>query len=281
MARPVRMVLAAVAAGLVAVACGGHLESTSPAELVIAESTFPAEPAIAATSTVAPTAPAPASSQAPSGLEGLAAFDESLPVAGVAVDYFLYRSLESLSYDSDIVFIGRITGYMEDVLAGPPSEGDLQLESTPPDVYDGIVLTVDEVLKADRLDAGDEVTILRWSLLWTHYPDGGSWSRITVPPINIIRSGIEQRYLPDGPRYLVYALSGDEDGPYYDPDRYWFNTCSGVAGIYNGEVLAAAGPPMRGARLTLDDARAAIRNAQDIDPPTVEDRSFGGCAGTR
>ena len=215
------------------------------------------------------------------GTDGLAAYDKTIPESKIHVDYYVtHWDLDSLTLASDIVFTGRVTGYVEAAL---PIH---RAASGHTDVHDGVVFTVDDLI-AGELPAGmKQVTILTFALILDEH--GDPLVRISESPIEIVRDGIEQRNLPDGPLYLVYALQPDPDDIpddiyyYYKPDFYHFNTPGAVVRIMDdGSLGTGAEPPLYGAiasdgkwamidhGLTLDDVRVAAGvPTNDADPPT-------------
>jgi hypothetical protein len=214
----------------------------------------------------------------PVGVGGLAAYDESIPDGSYDAYELFYDDLVSLSRASDVVFVGRVTGYVEAVLVIPPSVDDRRNLSR---VYDGVVFSVEELL-AGSLPAGvEQVTVATHALI--RNPDGTPRVRISQDPIKMFRDGIERRNLPDGPRYLVYARQEDDPSSvFYRSDLHYFNTSGGAAPVLGGGVLgfgvapplsqpvvvSEGGLPEFGDRvLGLDDARDAARVEELIDDP--------------
>ena len=211
------------------------------------------------------------------GTDGLATYDESIPLTAYGKFEFFHDGLESLSEASDIVFVGRVTDYVEAVLVIPPDTED------PwgfPSVYDGIVFTVDELLAGEPADAS-RVTVVTFALIQNR--DGSPRYRVSDTPTEIVKTGIESRNLPDGPQYLVYVSHHfDHDGPFYRPDLYFFNTSGGVVEILSdGSLGVGANPPFArvavetdGFHSTIDhglllsDARAAVGIVNEDTQPS-------------
>ena len=208
------------------------------------------------------------------GTDGLAAYDKTIPEGSHDAYYMTHWDLDSLTLASDIVFTGRVTGYVEAALTIHSAA------SGRTDVYDGVVFTVDDLI-AGELPAGmKQVTIPTFALILDEH--GDPLVRISKSPIEIVRDGIEQRNLPDGPLYLVYALQPEPENIFYKPDFYHFNTPGAVVRIMDdGSLGTGAEPPLYGAiasdgkwamidhGLTLDDVRVAAGvPTNDADPPT-------------
>ena len=196
------------------------------------------------------------------GTDGLAAYDKTIPESKTHGDYYVRHDLDSLTLASDIVFTGRVTGYVEAVLT------IYREESRNFYIYDGVVFTVDELLAGELPAETKQVTISTRALILDEH--GDPLVRISYSPIEIVRDGIRQRNLPDGPLYLVYALIPEPDSKYYKPDLYYFNTSGAVVRIMDdGSLGTGEDRPFHGAidsdgnwaminhGLTLDDARAA------------------------
>ena len=80
---------------------------------------------------------------------GLAILDETVPAEDTHGDYWpRYDDLRSISCASDVVFVGRITGYTEKLLTISPGPEDPD-PARISDVLDGLVFTVDELLIGD------------------------------------------------------------------------------------------------------------------------------------
>lgn len=168
----------------------------------------------------------------PLGTEGLVAYDESIPMTAFASYEWLHDDLGSLAESSDLVFVGRVTDYVERVVVVPQSVED------PwgfPQVYDGVVFTVDELIRGTLPNDGSQVTI--GTFAYSLNRDGSPRHRISDRPIGIVRTGIEQRNLPDGPRYLVYASRAHPDSVRHKPDLFFFNTAGGVVEIFADDSL--------------------------------------------
>ncbi len=213
----------------------------------------------------------------PIGTDGLVAYDESILMTAVATYELLHDDLGSLAESSDLVFVGRVTDYVERVVTVPQSAED------PwgfPQVWDGVVFTVDELLAGTLPDGETKVMIGTWA--YSLNRDGSPRYRKSLRPIGIVRSGIEQRNLPDGPRYLVYAsLEPNPDSDLYRPDLFFFNTAGGVVEILDDDGLGIGEdfPFHRRWQVTdgvgsfvsqgfsLDDARFAARVDEMIDDP--------------
>ena len=199
---------------------------------------------------------------------GLAVLDETIPPEDIHGDYWpQYDDLRSLSCASDAALVGRITGYTEGLVTIPPDPDDPD-PARVSDVFDGLVFTVEDLLMGD-LDGSGQMTIAFRAL--TVNSDGSARSRVTGAPFGVIRPGIEKRYDPDGPRYLVYALVSEEDSPLHLPGVFWFNTNGGVTQILeDGSLATGADKPFwRGHRFGLADAQEAAQAAERlcVKPP--------------
>ncbi len=196
------------------------------------------------------------------------AYDESIPMTAYARYEWLHDDLGSLAEASDLVFVGRVTDYVERVVIVPQSAED------PwgfPEVYDGVVFTVDELIAGTLPDGDTKVTI--GTFAYSLNRDGSPRHRILDRPIGIVRTGIEQRNLLDGPRYLVYASRAHPDSVRHRPDLFFFNTAGGVVEILDDDGLGIGedSPFHRRWQVTdgvgsfvsqgfsLDDARVAAR----------------------
>ncbi len=209
------------------------------------------------------------------GTSGLATYDESIPDGGYDAYYIYHQNLESLSQASDIIFIGRITNYLESALSVPqPETSSIGLQI---DVYDGIVFTVDEVIVGELPANTQEITILTFAMITDE--QGAPMVRISDSPVEVIRSGIEQRNLPDGPTYLVYALQeDDQSSPFYRSEFYYFNTPGSVVQVMDDGLLGVGvDKPLNSARATdgetsepvnsllLADVRGAVNVTQETN----------------
>ncbi len=209
---------------------------------------------------------------------GLATYDESIPDGGYSAFYVYHEDLRSLSLASDIIFTGRITNYIESILTVPdPDTASIGLQI---DVYDGIVFTVGEVLAGELPPNTQEITMLTFSMITDE--QGVPIVRISDSPVEVIRSGIEQRNLSDGPTYLVFALREDDpSSPFYRSDFYYFNTPGSVVQVMdNGLLGVGVDKPLNSAKVTegeisepvnsllMADVRSAVNVTQETsDPP--------------
>ena len=192
------------------------------------------------------------------GTEGLATYDENIPDGGYSAYYIYHQDLESLSLASDIIFTGRITNYIESVLTVPdPDTASIGLQI---DVYDGIVFTVDEVIVGELPANTQEITILTFAMITDE--QGAPMVRISDSPVEVIRSGIEQRNLPDGPTYLVYALQeDDQSSPFYRSDFYYFNTPGSVVQVMDDGLLGVGvDKPLNSVRVTEGDTSGPVNS---------------------
>ena len=88
----------------------------------------------------------------------IAILDEAIPAVDVHGDYWPeHDDLRSITCASDIVFIGRVTGYTQRLLTVPPAGEDPD-PSRLSDILDGLVFTVDELLIGD-LGGSAQVTV--------------------------------------------------------------------------------------------------------------------------
>ena len=216
----------------------------------------------------------------PIGTDGLVTYDESIPDGSHHAYYIYYDDIKSMSSDSDIVFAGRVTNYIESILTylAPETESIGGLV----DVYDGIVFTVDELLYGELPEDTREVIVLTLAVVTDK--EGTPMVRISESPVEVIKEGIEQRNLKGGPTYLVFALrEGDPSRPYYnaDPNYYAFNTPGSVVEVLgDGNLGIGAERPLSSAKtteledtervnvFTLADVRASIKvTEEDGDVP--------------
>jgi len=233
----------------------------------------------------------PSAQRAGESMAGFAAYDESIPETSMYISWVLHDDLKSLSRSSDIAFVGRVTGYTEEVLVvhdDPTEEPDPTAT-----VYDGVVFTVDEILVGELTTGESQATIATPVLL--RNTDGTNRFRVSVSPIEIVRPGIFARNEPDRQRYIVYALAGHKGTPFYAAGVYFFNTSGGVAPILandrigrgaawpltgaleetgdedaiatdgEGTSTPAAGPGLADSGLELDDARTAAHHQEQED----------------
>ena len=192
------------------------------------------------------------------GTQGLATYDESIPDGGYDAYYIYHQDLESLSGASDIIFTGRITDYIESALAVPLSDtASIGLQI---DIFDGIVFTVDELLAGELPADTSEITILTFAMVTD--ADGDPMVRISDSPIEVVRSGIEQRNLPDGPTYLVYALQEDnQSSPFYRSDFYYFNTPGSIVEVLDDGFLGiGVDKPLSSVRVTEGDTSGPVNS---------------------
>ena len=199
---------------------------------------------------------------------GLDILDEAIPAVDIHGDYWPeHDDLRSITCASDIVFIGRVTGYTPRLLTVPPAGEDPDPSSLS-DILDGLVLTVDELLIGD-LGGSAQVTVAFLAL--TVNEDGSPHSRVVGAPFAVIRPGIEQRGSPDGPLYLVYAVAGEASSPFDLPDVYYFNTNGGVTQVLADSSLdvGADRPFGSGHGLGVEAAREAALAAKRlcVKPP--------------
>lgn len=211
------------------------------------------------------------------GTTGLATYDESIPDGGYEAYYIYHQNVESLSRASDIIFIGRITNYLESVLSVPqPETSSIGLQKN---VYDGIVFTVDQLLAGEMLPNRHEITVLTFALVTD--AQGSPMVRISDSPIEVVRSGIEQRNLLDGPTYLVFAVQEeDRSSPFYRSDFYYFNTPGSIVEVLDDGFLGiGVDKPLSSARvaegetsepvnsLLMADVRGAVNVTQETSGP--------------
>ncbi len=258
MARPVGLLACVLAVVLTAEACAGR---ESPSRQAESPPGFETEMEAASTQdsmgTEQASPPAPAST-------GLAILDETIPASGLHGDYWpKHDDLRWISCNSDVAFIGHVTGYSEGLLTTP------RYSARRHTVYDGLVFTVDEVLVGDLGGDTDQATVGIMALITNR--DGFPVSRVVGAPFGVIRPGIEQRNDPDGPRYLVYAVAAEEDSPFHLPGVLYFNTNAGVVPLLADGALGAGAdrPFSRGHGLRIDDARAEAQVAKRlcVKPP--------------
>lgn len=200
-------------------------------------------------------------------MAGFAAYDESIPETSMYISWVLHDDLKSLSHSSDIAFVGRITGYTEEVLVvhdDPTEEPDPTVT-----VYDGVVFTVDEILVGE-LPAGETQATIATPVLLQN-TDGTNRFRVSVSPIEIIRPGIFARNEPDRQRYIVYALAGHKGTSFYAAGVYFFNTPGSVAPILaNDRIGRGAAWPLAGALEETVNEDAIATDGERTSTPAVE-----------
>ena len=175
--------------------------------------------------------------------------------------------------ESNIVFTGRITDYHESILRYSPADSLSGVK----DVYDAIVFTVDEILSGELPANSNELKILVYSLVAAS--SGTPMVRISASPIEIVLPGIEQRNLPNGPRYLVFARQEDS-APFNRSDFYYFVTPGSVVQIMENDILGiGAAQPLNTAKVTegedselvnalvLADVRGTVQVTQENNDP--------------
>lgn len=237
------------------------------------------------------------------GLEGIVAYDQSIPENSFHIDYWnLPDTIESLTAVSEIVFTGRVTGYVEAVRSVPiGTEERIARLHTPSSnvharVYDGVVFTVEEKIKGELPDNNGQITLQTWALEVDN--EGKPLYRISISPIEILREGIMTRNLPDSPMYLVFANRGNPEGYYYDP-RLYASLPIGVAKLKeDGTVAKAAERPLSGVivienedgnlpskrrRVTVEDIRtvAQLIAEDNTNPDTPPDDLLPANPGTK
>ena len=114
--------------------------------------------------------------------------------------------------------------------------------------------------------------------------------RISDSPVEIIRSGIEQRNLVSGPTYLVFALQEeDPTSPFYGSNLYYFNTPGSVVEVMKeGTLGIGADKPLNTSRITgpedpeplnalvLADVRESLQaTSESEDSSDAEAESLG------
>ena len=211
-------------------------------------------------------APETSAQQAGVSMAGFAAYDESIPETSMYIFWVLHDDLKSLSRSSDIAFVGRITGYTEEVLVvhdDPTEEPDPTAT-----VYDGVVFTVDEIL-VGKLPADEtQVTIATPVLL--RNTDGTNRFRVSVSPIEVVRPGIFARDEPDRQRYIVYALASHQGSLSYEAGVYLFNTSGGVAPVLaNDRIGRGAARPLAGALEEAGDEGAIVTDGEGTGTPAA------------
>lgn len=199
-------------------------------------------------------------------MAGFAAYDESIPETSMYISWVLHNDLKSLSRSSDIAFVGRVTGYTEEVLVvhdDPTEEPDPTAT-----VYDGVVFTVDEVLVGE-LPAGETRATIATPVLLQN-TDGTNRFRVSASPIEIVGPGIFARNEPDSQRYIVYALAGHKGTPFYATGVYFFNTPGGVAPILaNDRIGRGAAWPLAGALEEAGDEDAIATDGEGTSTPAA------------
>ena len=197
------------------------------------------------------------------GTGGLDTYDESIPDGDYNPYYIYHENLETLSTSSDVVFVGRVINYIQAILSVP------QLETSPiglqTNVYDGIVFSVDELLAGNLPANTTDITVLTFALVQD--AQGSPILRISDSPIELVRPGIEQRNLLNGPEYLVFAVQEeDRSSPFYRPNFYYFNTPGSIVEVLDGGFLGVGvDKPLSSPRITED------RNSQPVNSLLMTD----------
>lgn len=211
----------------------------------------------------------------PAGTDGLVTYDESIPDSNFHAYYIYHDDVQSLSSASDIVFTGRVTNYIESILTYLPPETESIGGHV--DVYDGIVFTVDELLSGELPGDTREVIVLVYAAVTDK--QGTPVVRISESPVEVIKAGIEQRNLQDGPTYLVFALVEDDpSSPYYNanPNYFSFNTPGSVVEVLaDGNLGIGVDRPLSSTKtneledtepvnlLTLADVRSSVQVTEE------------------
>ncbi len=211
----------------------------------------------------------------PLGLEGLATFDETIPDSHSHSYYVYLETVEALTIESDLVFIGRITDYIESHIKVTSPEylfGQI-------DIFDAIVFTVDEIV-AGEVAQGDEnqgkpkINLLNLALITDS--QGTPTARVQESPIETLIPGIKQRNLPDGPSYLVFAERlNDPQSRLYGESNYGLITDASVVRVFEGGKLGVgAGSPLNVAVTSETDTNDAsepvnVLNLEDIRAATA------------
>lgn len=197
------------------------------------------------------------------GTEGLATYDESIPDGGYDAFYIYHEDLKSLATASDIIFTGRITNYVESALTvSDPDTASIGLQI---DVYDGIVFTVEELIAGNLPDGTQEITILTFAMITDEH--GEPIVRISDSPVEVVQAGIEQRNLPDGPMYLVFALREDDpSSPFYRSEFHYFNTPGSVVQLLDdGRLGVGVDKPLNLAGVTGVESSIPVNSLQMSD----------------
>ncbi len=192
-----------------------------------------------------------------------------------------YPEIQALSDSSDLIFVGHITGYVQDVKrfkfgvdtqsATPDQELELERiiegfgDPAPYEIWEGVEFTVSEVLHGELPNDTPRVTVLRPALVVSE--DGSRQMRIFDPPMSTVQPGVFARDADERPTYVVFVKSSDLFGT----DSYVFNTGGGAARIRSDGTLGQGmsspfamtihGDSLHPHKLTLDDVRSAAENA--------------------
>lgn len=184
------------------------------------------------------------------GTSGLDTYNERIPDGGYNAYYIYHENVKTLSQSSDAIFVGRISEYVESILTVPqPETSSIGLQTN---VYDGVVFTITELLVGDLPANTSEITILTFALVKDS--QGSPIVRISDSPIEVVRPGIEQRNLSDGPEYLVFAVQEeDASSPFYRSNFYYFNTPGSVVEVFDDGILGiGVDKPLSSVKFTED-----------------------------
>ncbi len=143
--------------------------------------------------------------------------------------YSLHEDINEITKDSDIVFVGRIVDYIEQLEVEDMTANNSvtsQLDSEVRLVYSGIVLEVDEVLLGEMPEAESRVT-LGASYLQSIY-DRDARSLFHDQPTEIFNAGIQSIGSANSPQYLVYATASEAGSRAHELGLYWLNTHAGA-----------------------------------------------------
>ncbi|MCY4175279.1 MAG: hypothetical protein OXD37_02940 [Acidimicrobiaceae bacterium] len=161
----------------------------------------------------------------------LAVFDESIPVSGSVVFEMPYDSIEDISVDSPVIFLGQVVGYKERLLLDNLEWIDWDAY----DVYDGIIMQSTEVLVGKMPEPDNKITLAVRAL--TENGDGTPHSRHINREIDIFGDGLQSMRSANAPEYLVYAGPSRPGTPEHEAGLWWISTAGGAVRVFEDGLL--------------------------------------------
>ncbi len=194
--------------------------------------------------------------------EGLAVYDESIPETAFEQFYVAHEDFRAMSRSSELIVVGSLAGYDQNVLTQEADEEDPEQLKT---VFDGYVFVVDEVIKGD-IAVGDEVRIATTSLML----NSDDSPRYRIPETEVaalFEEGMVRRVGKDHADYVLYAVNFEGE------DLYRLNTPGGAAQVFDdGRIGQGALWPM--ARSTEDGHHShgptTHRHGEGISVPSFD-----------
>lgn len=176
--------------------------------------------------------------------EGLAVYDESIPETAFEQFYVAYDNFGEMSRSSELIVVGTLAGYEQNVLTQGPDEEDPEQVKT---VFDGYVFVVDEVIKGD-VGIGDELRVATTSLMLN--PDDSPRFRIPEAEVAaLFEDGMTRRVGKGQLNYVLYVVNFEGE------DLYRLNTPGGAAQVFDDGRIGqgALGPMARSVKDGLDN----------------------------